>query len=291
MQPLAVIHLGTVGVLLALAVPARADDAPAEPNASISEPRPPPSIPSALQHEPAADERDAAAEERDEATLRGMLADYAAHDRQARLVTSWSLLAAGVAAVGTGTYLDIETSASGTFDRNRQATGQLLLETGVLLGLEGIVGIPFADDDIGLTRTSWFEQLSAYYPSDGEGGRPWARAKVEQMWKKEALHARQRTRALPVLALGLGVVEAGLGTLFLVNGGLHDPLYASMDVTLVALGVGLATWAAVASSGESRTETRLREYERAVGRPVVLDVGLGIAPAPSGAAMSVSGRF
>jgi len=50
-------------------------------------------------------------------------------------------------------------------------------------------------------------------------------------------------------------------------------------------------WGLLAAQRETDTESRLHDYERAVGRPVVEDVGVGIAPVPSGATVSLTGRF
>jgi hypothetical protein len=111
------------------------------------------------------------------------------------------------------------------------------------------------------------------------------------MWKAKALEAHREREGIAPVLIGLGAIEAALGGVFLVTSDRHDTLEAGMDVSAIAVGAGVALWGIVASRGETDTELRLHEYERAVGRSIVQDVGFRIVPAPSGAALGVTGRF
>jgi hypothetical protein len=232
--------------------------------------------------QPASDS-EKATNEHDERLLMRMLADDARRDRTGRVVTSLTFIAAGAAAITVGS---IEAGGSG-----ESHIAPLVTPLGLPLILIGVFGLPFVDTDAGLTRRSRLEQLSDDYPPDGETGRPWARGRVEQMWKQEAIDARrERSRIVPPL-VAVGVIEAGLGASLLATVDRHDTLEASIDVSSIALGAGVVVGAIVASSGETDTERRLHEYERAVGRPILQDVEVGMGPAPSGAAVNVTGRF
>ncbi len=232
---------------------------------------------------PLASDPEKATNERDEQLLMRMLADDARRDRTVRIVTSLTVIAAGAAAITVGS---IEASGSG-----ESRIAPLVTPLGLPLILVGVFGLPFVDTDVGLVRRSRLERLSAYYPLDSETGRPWARSQVEQMWKQAAIDARQeRSRIVPLLVTA-GVVEAGLGAFLLATVDRHDTLEASIDVASIALGAGMVAWAIVASPGETDTGRRLHDYERAVGRPIVQDVEVGMGPAPSGAAVNVTGRF
>jgi hypothetical protein len=221
--------------------------------------------------------------ERDERLLMRMLADDARRDRTARLAASLTFIGAGVGAI-----------VAGSIAANRAAespVAPLVTPLGLPLILLGIFGNPFVDTDLGLTRRSRLERLSAYYPLDSETGRPWARSQVEQMWKKAAIDARrERSRIVPPL-VAIGTMEAGLGAFLLVAVDRHDTLEAAIDISSIVLGAGVVVWALATTPGETDTEFRLHEYERAVGRPIVQDVEVGLAPVPTGAAASVTGRF
>jgi hypothetical protein len=221
--------------------------------------------------------------ERDEVTLMRMLAVDARRDRNARLATSWTLIALGAGAMATGA---LQSSRSA-----EQRAVSLITPLGLPLVLVGIFGYPFVDLNVGLTRRSRLERLSAYYPPDSETGRPWARSQVEQMWKKEAIDARREREGTLLPLVGFGLMEAGLGAFFLAEGDVHDTVRASIDIAALSLGVGVSVWGIWESQGETPTESRLRDYEHSVGRPIVQDVGLGVAPAPSGATVNLTGRF
>jgi hypothetical protein len=238
-----------------------------------------PQAPSPALPAPDAEE---AASVRDELRLMQMLADDARRDRTDRLVTSLTFIAVGVAAITAGS---VDASRSGG-----QRVESLVTPLGLPLILVGVFGYPFVDAGVGLTRSSRLERLSKYYPLDSETGRPWARSQVEQMWKQEALEARRERAGVAPVLMTFGVIESGLGAFFLA-GDRHDTVEASIDVSAIVLGAGVAVWGFLASRGETDTESRLHDYERAVGRPILQDVGFAMAPAPSGAAMNLSGRF
>jgi hypothetical protein len=241
------------------------------------------SAPPAPAPTPPVSDREEAANERDERLLMRMLADDARRDRTERIATSLTFIAAGAAAITIGT---IDAGRSG-----EPRVAPLVTPLGLPLILVGLFGLPFVDTDVGLTRRSRLERLSAYYPPDSETGRPWARSQVEQMWKQAAIEARrERSRIVPPLVV-VGVLEVGLGAVLLAAGDRHDTLQASGDISGIALGAGVVVGAIAASRGETDTESRLHEYERAVGRPIVRDVELGMGPALHGAAVTVTGRF
>jgi hypothetical protein len=232
---------------------------------------------------PAANHADEAASERDELLLMRMLADDASRDRTERIATSLTLIGLGAGAIAVG-MID-EDRAGG------QRVLSLVTPLGLPLVLVGVFGYPFADLDVGLTRRSRLERLSDYYSPGSETGRPWARSQVEQMWTAKALEAHREREGIAPLLIGVGAIEAALGGVFLVTSDRHDTLEAAMDVSSIAVGTGVAIWGIVASRGETDTELRLHEYERAVGRSIVEDVGVRIVPASSGAVLSVTGRF
>jgi hypothetical protein len=253
-------------------------DEAGELTAQIRNSAPPPPAPA----QPAVDP-EKITNERDERLLMRMLADDARRDRTARIATSLTFIAAGAAAITVGS---IEARGPG-----ESRIAPLLTPLGLPLILVGVFGLPFVDTDVGITRRSRLERLSDYYPLDSETGRPWARSQVEQMWKQAATDARrERSRIVPPL-VAVGVLETGLGAFLLATVDRHDTLEASVDVSSIALGAGIVVGAIVASPGETDTGRRLHEYERAVGRPIVQDVEVGMGPAPSGAAVNVTGRF
>jgi hypothetical protein len=239
-------------------------------------PREPPPTPPASNPEEAANERD-------EQLLMRMLADDARRDRTTRLATSLTFIGVGVAAIVAGS---IDASRA---DESRVAP--LVTPLGLPLILLGIFGNPFVDTDLGLTRHSRLERLSAYYPPDSETGRPWARSQVEQMWKKTAIDARRERSGIVLPLVAIGTLGAGLGAFLLVAVDRHDTLEASIDISSIVLGAGVVVWALATTPGETDTEFRLHEYERAVGRPIVQNVELGLAPVRTGAAVNVTGRF
>jgi hypothetical protein len=232
---------------------------------------------------PPASDPEKAQNELDEKTLMRMLADDARRDRTTRVATSLTFITVGVAAMATG-YLDPSSSSE-------QRMTSLVTPLGLPLIFVGIFGYPFVDMGVGLTRHSRLERLSEYYPPDSETGRPWARRQVEQMWKSEAIEAHRQREGIVAPLVGFGVIEVGLGALFLAEGDRHKTVEASIDISAITLGAGVTVWGLLEARAETNTESQLHGYERAVGRPIVEDVGVGIAPAPSGATVSLTGRF
>jgi hypothetical protein len=232
---------------------------------------------------PPASDPDKAQNERDEKTLMRMLADDARRDRTTRIATSLTFITVGVAAMAMG-YLDPSSTGE-------QRVTSLVTPLGLPLIFVGIFGFPFVDMGVGLTRQSRLERLSEYYPPDSETGRPWARSQVEHMWKKEAIEAHRQREGIVAPLVGFGILEVGLGALFLAEGDRHNTVETSIDISAIALGAGVTVWGLLEASGETNTESRLHDYERAVGRPIVQDVGIGIAPAPNGATANLTGRF
>jgi hypothetical protein len=212
-----------------------------------------------------------------------MLADDARRDRTTRVATSLTFIAVGVAAMATG-YLDPNSSSE-------ERVTSLVTPLGLPLIFVGIFGYPFVDMGVGLTRQSRLERLSEYYPPDSETGRPWARSQVEQMWKRDAIEAHRRREGIVAPLVGFGILEVGLGALFLAEGDRHNTVEASIDISAIVLGAGVTVWGLVAAQSETDTESRLHEYERAVGRPIVEDVGVAIAPVTNGATANLTGRF
>jgi hypothetical protein len=224
-----------------------------------------------------------AQKERDEKTLMRMLADDARRERTTRIATSLTYIAVGVAAMTTG-YLDPSNSSE-------QRVTSLVTPLGLPLIFVGVFGFPFVDAGVGLTRHSRLERLSEYYPPDSDTGRPWARSQVEQMWKRDAMEAHRQREGIVAPLVGFGFIEMGLGALFLAEGDRHNTVQASIDISAIVLGAGVMVWGLLAAQSETNTESRLHEYERAVGRPIVEDVGVAIAPAPNGATANLTGRF
>jgi hypothetical protein len=147
---------------------------------------------------------------------------------------------------------------------------------------------------VGLATPSRFEELHDYYESSSTGGgsASWLRPNVEQMWKKDAVQARQARKGLLLGVLALSALDVALDS-FLLADDLHSPTgNVPLDIIGIGIGVGVGVWGVVASQTESSTEQRLRLYERAVGRPIELtDVGLRLAPTPGGLTVGLGGRF
>jgi len=104
-----------------------------------------------------------------------------------------------------------------------------------------------------------------------------------RQWRVQLRHDEQ---SLDLLATGLsGVTDCTLNQAFWTGPAPDE------EAERIVLGAGLTVWGVVAAQSEPDTESRLHDYERAVGRPILEDVGLGLAPAPNGATVSLTGRF
>jgi hypothetical protein len=221
--------------------------------------------------------------EGEEELLRRVLAGYAAHDRASRLVGSWMLIATGIGAMA------LDFTGGPQPPAWVGAVRDVVSPLGLPLIFLGVFGVPFVDTGIGLVRQTTFEKLSAYDPPGGENGRPWFRAQVEQMWKREAEAERQFS--WPILFLVSGALGASVSTALLATGGWKSTEEGLIDGAGIVEGVVLMLWGVAATGTPGRVETRLQDYERAVGRPIVLDVGLRVVPTSNGAAFGVTGRF
>jgi hypothetical protein len=223
---------------------------------------------------------------RDEQTLARMLAEGARRDRSERITVSIALIV-----VGAGDSLAAPLYGQSV---GAQRAYEIVAPLGLPLIFIGIFGVPFLESTVGLTRQTTLERLSAYYPPGSEPGRPWARAKVEAMWKDEAAnqHRELHVGTLAVIG-GLALAQVGLaGALYLAERDAHRPGADAVDLTALGLGtIGVAACVAGMLS-ETSTESRLRDYERAVGRTLPEPTSFGVAPVRgSGAALTFTGRF
>jgi hypothetical protein len=220
---------------------------------------------------------------RDEELLMRMLAEDARRDRTVRIAASVTLVTLGAAALAT--------IALYPHGPDAQRVTSLVAPFGLPLAMVGVFGVPFFDTGLGLTRRSRLERLSEYYGPGSETGRPWLRSKVEQMWAKEARESRRERGSFWMALGGAAILSAAEAGLLLATGDYRNRVPTSIDVTAIGIGVGLGALGIVTTQGATPTEAGLRDYERAVGRPIVETVDVAFAPVRGGATLNLSARF
>jgi hypothetical protein len=112
-----------------------------------------------------------------------------------------------------------------------------------------------------------------------------------QMWAKEARESRRERGSFWMALGGAAILSATEAGLLLATGDYRNRVLTPIDVTAVGIGVGLAAWGIVTTQGETPTEAGLRDYERAVGRPIVEAVDVAFSPVRGGATLNLSARF